>query len=79
MRRYLTVATLLFLASCNTGGSGVIDTARLDGASSDPKNWLTYGGTNEEQRYSQLATIDEQSVATLGLAWSHEFDTSRGL
>ena len=79
MRIVCTVMALLLLASCNRGGGGPVDTARLDGASSEPQNWLTYGGTTDEQRFSQLASIDSESVATLGLAWSHEFDSPRGM
>ena len=42
-------------------------------------NWLLYGRTYNGQRFSPLKQINEQTVARLGLAWSHEFDTTRGL
>ena len=35
-----------------------------------PGTWLTYGLTQNEQRYSQLKQIDESNVGKLGLAWS---------
>ena len=38
-----------------------------------------YGGTNNEQRYSPLDAINEQTVGQLGLVWSREFGTTRGL
>jgi quinohemoprotein ethanol dehydrogenase len=41
-------------------------------------NWLTHGGTFDEQRYSQLDKINMANVSSLGLAWSLELDTSRG-
>ncbi len=35
-----------------------------------PGTWLTYGLTQNEQRFSQLKQIDETNVGKLGLAWS---------
>jgi quinohemoprotein ethanol dehydrogenase len=55
-----------------------IDKARLEGASREPGNWMTHGGSYEEQNYSLLGQINEANVGTLGLAWSFEFDTNRG-
>ncbi len=40
-------------------------------------DWVTHGGTFEEQRFSRLTEIDAGNVSQLGLAWSHEFDTAR--
>jgi len=79
MRIVFTVVALLMMASCARGGSGVTDTARLEGAASEPQNWLTYGGTYEEQRFSGLTSINAKTVGNLGLSWAHEFDTARGL
>eukprot|EP01037_Dinobryon_pediforme_P010160 gene10160-10229_t len=42
-------------------------------------NWTTYGGNSEETRFSPLTAINAQNAAGLGLAWSHEFDTARGM
>lgn len=38
-----------------------------------------YGRTNDEQRFSPLNQINEQNVSKLGLVWSREFGTTRGL
>jgi len=38
-----------------------------------------YGRTNDEQRFSPLKQINDQNVQKLGLVWSHEFGTNRGL
>ena len=46
--------------------------------SRDPSDWVTYGGTFEEQRFSPLAQVSEKNVNNLGLSWSFEFDTNRG-
>ena len=56
-----------------------VDDARLVAAAGEPANWLTHGGTYAEQRYSPLAQIDAANVSQLGLAWSLETGTDRGL
>jgi quinohemoprotein ethanol dehydrogenase len=38
-----------------------------------------YGRTYDDQRFSPLNQINEQTVANLGLVWSQELDTTRGL
>ena len=55
-----------------------VDETRLRSAAADPANWLTYGGTWAEQRYSPLAEIDAGNVGRLGLVWSFETDQVRG-
>jgi PQQ-dependent dehydrogenase (methanol/ethanol family) len=42
-------------------------------------DWVNYGRTNEEQRFSPLNQINEHNVSKLGLVWSREFGTTRGL
>jgi PQQ-dependent dehydrogenase (methanol/ethanol family) len=55
-----------------------IDQARLEAAASDADNWLTYGRTYAEQRFSELAQVNDGNIGQLGLAWSVELDTARG-
>ena len=43
------------------------------------KEWLNYGRTYKEQRYSPLAEINKNNVKELDLAWSFKFDTARGM
>ena len=57
----------------------VVDDERLEHASQDTSGWLTYGGTYQEQRYSPLDQINEDTVDRLGLLWSKELGTRRGL
>jgi quinohemoprotein ethanol dehydrogenase len=54
-----------------------VDSDRLLRAE-ESNDWLTYGRTYSEQRYSPLAQIDRNTVEKLGLAWWVQFDTSRG-
>ena len=42
-------------------------------------DWTMYGGTYGEQRFSPLKQINDQNVVKLGLVWSRELGTARGL
>ncbi len=55
-----------------------VDSARLIAADADSRNWLSYGRTYSEQRFSPLAQIDKANVKNLGLAWFLDLDTHRG-
>lgn len=55
-----------------------VDQSRLNGAAAEPQNWLEYGGTYAEQRYSTLDQIKAANIGGLHLAWSYQFDTNRG-
>ena len=78
----LAAAALVALTSSTSsaadGGTAHIDQARLEAAASDMDNWLTYGRTYAEQRFSELAQINDGNVGGLGLAWAVELDTARG-
>ncbi len=55
-----------------------VNAARLDNAERDSGNWLSYGRTYSEQRYSPLARISDSNAKQLGLAWYADLDTDRG-
>ena len=55
-----------------------VDGARIANADRDPGNWLTYGRTYSEQRYSPLKKISSDNANRLGLAWFADLDTNRG-
>jgi len=40
---------------------------------------MSYGRTYSEQRYSPLTQVNTENVADLGLAWSHDLNTERGI
>lgn len=69
--------TLVMLGACSR--SRPIDHERLKNADADPGNWLMYGRTYDDHRFSPLKQINEESVAKLGLVWSRELGTTRGL
>jgi quinohemoprotein ethanol dehydrogenase len=58
---------------------GMIDEARINNADSEPGNWLAYGRTYEEQRFSPLNQINRDTVAQLGLAWVTDMRSNRAL
>jgi quinohemoprotein ethanol dehydrogenase len=81
---YSLAACALVVGSCsaekNTGSIAAgVDTARISNAINAPQEWLTYGGTYDEQRYSRLNRIDAGNVDKLGVAWSYDLKTSRGV
>lgn len=54
----------------------VVDAARLESAGGDAANWLTYGRTYDEQRFSPLKQINTDTVGQLKLAWHHDLDAA---
>ncbi len=56
-----------------------VDDNALRSADENLRDWLTYGRTYSEQRYTPLEQISEGNVARLGLVWAHELGTSRGV
>ena len=71
---------LVTLAACGTSDAiDLVDDARLSAADRDSANWLMYGRTYNEQRFSPLRQINDSTVRELGLVWSQELPTTRGV
>jgi quinohemoprotein ethanol dehydrogenase len=66
-------------AFSQTSANRDADNAALRTRDADSANWTTYGRTYSEQHFSPLKQIDEQTVSRLGLAWSFDLGTRRGL
>ncbi|MBE9548820.1 MAG: PQQ-dependent dehydrogenase, methanol/ethanol family [Proteobacteria bacterium] len=66
-------------AELAVAGTAAVDAARIIHADTEPGNWLSHGRTYDEQRYSPLDHITEKNVAQLGLSWSFDFPTNRGM
>jgi quinohemoprotein ethanol dehydrogenase len=62
-----------------SGNVAQLDTARILAEAASGKEWPTYGGTYDEQRFSPLTGITQANVGSLGVAWTHEFPTSQGV
>jgi quinohemoprotein ethanol dehydrogenase len=80
------VAALSLIAACSKpkepaavapapAAAGQVDGARIIAAENNAE-WLSYGRTYSEQRFSPLNQINRDTVKTLGLAWYHEFDAN---
>jgi quinohemoprotein ethanol dehydrogenase len=82
----LAGSAALLLAACGERGVrtakpegfAAVDTARISTASAG-EEWLTYGGTYDEQRHSKLTQINRDNVGQLGVAWTYDLATNRGV
>jgi quinohemoprotein ethanol dehydrogenase len=72
-------AALAVTAACSGHPTDQIDDARLAAADANSANWLTYGRTHDEQRFSPLSQVTDANAAQLGLVWSQELPTSRAV
>ncbi|GBH32471.1 quinohemoprotein ethanol dehydrogenase [Sphingobium xenophagum] len=75
----MTIGSLA-LAACSQGngatGVGGVDAARIIAAA--PAQWLSTGRTYDEQRFSPLTAINQDTIGRLGLDWFADLDTNRG-
>lgn len=60
------------------GAFAAVTTERIKNASAQ-EEWLTYGGTYDEQRHSTLESVDTDNVGDLGVAWTYDLKTNRGV
>src|SRR5262245_42973386 len=56
-----------------------VDAARLEAADDAPGSWMSHGRTYSEQRFSPLDQIHRGNVRELGLAWSFDLGSTRGV
>jgi len=70
----------LLLATWIAAGQQVrrVDDLALRNAGKTGEEWLTYGLTPGETRYSPLKQVDTTNVSRLGLAWSHDIGAGGG-
>ncbi len=59
--------------------AAAVNSQRLVQADAEPGSWMSYGRTYSEQRYSPLTQVNDQNVGGLGLAWSYDLETERGI
>jgi len=81
------IVLLLSAAGCHSNSPATaqesispanVDASRLINADQQPGNWMSYGRTYSEQRFSPLKQISDQNVGQLALAWYVDLDTRRG-
>ena len=61
-----------------TSKSADVNGDRIEKADREPGNWLSYGRTYNEQRFSPLKQITDANVSKLSLAWYYDLETRRG-
>jgi PQQ-dependent dehydrogenase (methanol/ethanol family) len=74
----LIIALPLSLTAQQSDYQAAIDSERLAQADEENSAWLSYGRTYDEQRFSPLDQINQETVADLSLAWYADMTTSRG-
>ncbi len=55
-----------------------VDAERILAADSEPGNWMAHGRTFDEQRFSPLQEINDESIHDLALTWSYDTGIERG-
>ena len=87
LRAAACLAGIVALGSCtippsSSGASvqpGSVDTQRMLRATTDGTQWMSYGRTWDEQRFSPLKQINETNASRLGLQWFADLNTHRGV
>jgi len=75
---FLLIASVTFASALSAEPSNLRTPGAAAGIELD-EEWRLHGRTNSEQRFSPLAQIDATSVSRLGLAWSYDTGSRRGL
>jgi PQQ-dependent dehydrogenase (methanol/ethanol family) len=78
LRARLAVAATLCFPLLAGAAPADVDAARIINADNTPGDWLTYGRTYSEQRFSPLSLINADNAKQLGLAWYANLETNRG-
>lgn len=84
MRRTLGALMCALVVGGGIAAARLVEPARtaeaqaLLAAAGNNAEWLSYGRTYDEQRFSPLTRIDTGNVKDLGLAWFADLDTARG-
>src|SRR5215468_4271310 len=66
------------MLAAHAAAAATVDRKALVAAADNRSEWLTYGRTYDEQRFSPLEQINTGNVKNLGLAWFADLDTARG-
>jgi quinohemoprotein ethanol dehydrogenase len=78
----IVIVAVLLLALVGIAASQFLksNSSRRTGADDDTgANWLMYGRTYDDHRFSPLKNINAETISRLGLAWSRDLPTTRGL
>ena len=78
MKIHLALASLMLVALCSAAAAQVAapDQALIN---PDPKDWVTYGGRYDSQRYSTLKQVTAANASRLQSKWVYHVDGLNGL
>ncbi len=83
---WISALAVIAIAGCkapsNDIGSSASKAAPVTAATilkADNSGWRSYGRTYNEQRFSPLGSVNTGNVDQLGLAWSFDLNSSRGI
>ncbi len=90
VRHFFYLLLILMTGSCQpktepgtiehlTRVTQLVDNDLLLAADETPGDWLSYGRNYQEDRYSPLKQITKSNLDSLGLAWSINLGTTRGI
>ncbi len=77
MKKFACVAFAALVSQTSTAATTVNGAALADEKSG--ANWLSYGRTYSEQRFSPLAQVDAQNVGGLGVSWYMDLGEHKSL
>lgn len=63
-------------AALAAGTAANVNEQRMADPAATAANWMSYGGTYSEQRFSPLKQINKDNVGKLNLAWFGDYDTN---
>ena len=78
----LLVLCIILFSTCSTDSKPTtkeVDDQSLVQADQTPEEWLSYGRNYQENRHSPLHQINPSNIDKLGLAWSVNLGTKRGV
>jgi PQQ-dependent dehydrogenase (methanol/ethanol family) len=78
MKKFLLMVTVLALCSASFGNEKP-QAVNQSTIMKPGGEWLSYGRTYREQRFSPLDKVNRDNVDELDLAWSFKFTTARGM
>jgi glucose dehydrogenase len=73
----IACSAVTFGTAAAASGAANVTAQRAAKAASEPDQWMMYGGTYSEQRFSQLKKIDSSNIGQLGLQWFSDYETNQ--
>jgi PQQ-dependent dehydrogenase (methanol/ethanol family) len=73
----LSAAVMSIATAVSAAPAANVNARRLVNAAREPGQWMTYGGTYSEQRFSGLKKLDAGNVEKLGLQWFADYETNQ--